>query len=179
MVFDTGNQYRLMGKWDFGWSYLRSNALSELCCPYMICVDTTVTFLCLIVWKICRIRSPFFVKWPPKWRIDWHDVFGNTFSGIYATQNLYIESTLKALRLLVSEIDVLLWKWLPFYKMAFTMSARMVWYISQYFSEIYASQNLYIQSKLKVLRLLVSEIAAILENGRHNRPRHNLAWHYS
>ena len=66
-----------------------------------------------------------FVKWPPKWRINWHDVFGNTFSGIYAPQNLYI------------------------------------------------------QSKLKVLRLLVSEIAAILENGRHNRPRHNLAWHYS
>ena len=31
---------------------------------------------------------------------------------------LYIESTLKALRLLVSEIDVLLWKWPPFCKMA-------------------------------------------------------------
>ena len=26
----------------------------------------------------------FCVKWPPKWRIHWHDVFGNTFSGIYA-----------------------------------------------------------------------------------------------
>ena len=50
----------------------------------------------------------FLVKWPPKWQIHWHVVFGNTFSGIYATQNLYIESTLKALRLLVSEIDVLL-----------------------------------------------------------------------
>ena len=50
----------------------------------------------------------FCVTWPPKWRIHWHDVFGNTFSGIYAPQNLYIESTLKALRLLVSEIDVLL-----------------------------------------------------------------------
>ena len=48
--------------------------------------------------KDCRY---FCVKWPPKWRIHWHDVFGNTFSGIYA-------STLKALRLLVSEIDVLL-----------------------------------------------------------------------
>ena len=47
------------------------------------------------------------------------------------------------------------------------------------FSEFYASQNLNIESKLKVLRLLVSEIAAILENGRHNRPRRNLTWHYS
>ena len=36
-----------------------------------------------------------------------------------------------------------------------------------------------IESKLKVLLLLVSEIAAILENDRHNRPRRNLAWHYS
>ena len=31
---------------------------------------------------------------------------------------IYIESTLKALRLLVSELDVLLWKWPPFCKMA-------------------------------------------------------------
>ena len=44
-------------------------------------------------------------KWPPKWRIQWHDVFGNTFSEIYAPENLYnIESTMMALRLLVSEI---------------------------------------------------------------------------
>ena len=81
----------------------------------MICVDTTVTFLCPIISKISRITLKivaFFEKWPPKWRIHWHDVFDNTFSGIYAPQNLYIESTLKALRLLVSEIDVLLWKWL-------------------------------------------------------------------
>ena len=102
----------------------------------MICVDTTVAFLCLIVSKISRITLKMvaiFVKWPPKWRIHWHDVFGNTFSGIYAPQNLYIESTLKALRLFVSEIDVLLWKWTPFCKMAFTMSDRVVWYISQYF----------------------------------------------
>ena len=44
-----------------------------------------------------------------------------------------VGSTLKALRLLVSEIDVLLWKWPPFCKMAITMSDRVVWYISQYF----------------------------------------------
>ena len=73
----------------------------------------------------------FFVKW----RIQWQDEFGNTFSGIYARQNLYIESTLKVLLLLVSEIDVLHGKLPPFCKMAFTMSDRVVWYIIlwQYF----------------------------------------------
>ena len=149
----------------------------------MICVDTTVTFLCLIVSKISRITLKMvaiLVKLPPKWQIHWHDVFGNTFSGIYAPQNLYIESKLKALCLLVSEIDVLLWKWPPFCKMAFTMSDRVVWYISQYFFwNLRLTKPIYTVTKLKVLRLLVSEIAAILENGHHNRPRHNLAWHYS
>ncbi len=48
--------------------------------------------------------SAILLKWPPKWRIQWHDVFGNTFSEIYAPENLYIESTMMALRLLVSEI---------------------------------------------------------------------------
>ena len=38
-----------------------------------------------------------------------------------------------ALRLLASEIDVLLWKWPPFCKMAFIMSYIVVWYIWQYF----------------------------------------------
>ena len=28
-------------------------------------------------------------KWPPKWQIQWHDVFGNTFSEIDAPENLY------------------------------------------------------------------------------------------
>ena len=59
------------------------------------------------------------LKCPPKLRIQWHDVFGNTFSEIYAPENLYnffIESTMMALRFLVSEI---LWhsghffKWPP------------------------------------------------------------------
>ena len=36
------------------------------------------------------------------------------FAGIHVPQNLDIESNLKALRLLVSEIDVLLCKWPPF-----------------------------------------------------------------
>ena len=45
-----------------------------------------------------------FFKWLPKWWMQWHDVFGNTFSEIYAPENLYIESTMMVLRLLVSEI---------------------------------------------------------------------------
>ena len=91
-----------------------------------------MTFLCLIVSKITRITIKMvaiFWKWLPKWRIQWRDEFGNTFSGIYAPQNLYIELTLKALRLLVSEIDVLLWKWPTFCKMAFTMSDRVVYVV--------------------------------------------------
>ena len=51
-----------------------------------------------------------------KWRIPWHDVFGNTFSEIFTPQNLYIESQLKAACLLVSEIDVLLWTLPVFFK---------------------------------------------------------------
>ena len=38
-------------------------------------------------------------------RTEWCGIFGNTFSEIYASQNLYIESILNAMRLLVSEID--------------------------------------------------------------------------
>ena len=37
----------------------------------------------------------------------------------------------------------------------------------------------YIESTLKALGLLVSEIEAILENDRHNRLIHNLAWPYN
>ena len=29
-----------------------------------------------------------FLKWAPKWRIQWHDVSGNRFSEIYAPENL-------------------------------------------------------------------------------------------
>ena len=58
-----------------------------------------------------------FVKWPPytsKWLIPSTDI-NNTilFLQVYAPQNLDIESRLKAQYLLVSEIDVLLWKWSP------------------------------------------------------------------
>ncbi len=55
----------------------------------------------------------------------------------------YIESTLKALRLLVSEIDVLLWKWPPFCKMASQCQIEWCGTFRNTFSEIYASQNLY------------------------------------
>ena len=44
----------------------------------------------------------------------------------HKTYRTYIESTMEALRLLGSEIDVLLWKWPPFCKMGFTRSDRMV-----------------------------------------------------
>ena len=86
---------------------------------------------------------------------------------------------MKALRLLVSEIDVLIGNGRHFVKWLSQCQIEWCGTFRNTFSEIYASQNLYIESKLKVLRLLVSEIAAILENGRHNRLRHNLAWHYS
>ena len=56
----------------------------------------------------------FFIS-PPKGWIQWHGVFGNTFSEIHSEQNLDIESKVKALRLLVSEIDLLLCKWSPFF----------------------------------------------------------------
>ena len=58
--------------------------------------------------------AAIFFKSPPKWWIQWHGVFGNTFSEIHAPQNIDIESKLKALHLLVSEIDALLCKWPPF-----------------------------------------------------------------
>ena len=45
-----------------------------------------------------------FKKWASKWRIQWHDISGNSFSEIYAPENLYMESTMIAIRLLVSEI---------------------------------------------------------------------------
>ena len=34
--------------------------------------------------------SAILLKWPPQWRIQWHDVFVNAFSEIYAPENLYI-----------------------------------------------------------------------------------------
>ena len=43
----------------------------------------------------------------------------------------------------------------------------MEWCIRQSFSEIHAQQNLDIESKLKAMGLLVSEIDVIFVNGRH------------
>ena len=39
--------------------------------------------------------AAMFFKWLPKWWMQWHDVFGNTFYDIYAPQNIDIESKLK------------------------------------------------------------------------------------
>ena len=62
-----------------------------------------------------------------------HDVFGNTFSEDYAPQNLDIQSKLKTLHFLVSEIDVFLWKMPPFvFKMSSKMADTMTC-IRQYF----------------------------------------------
>ena len=100
--------------------------------------------------------------------MQWHDVFGNNFSGI--PKNLYIVSTLKALHLLVSEIDVYVGNGRHFVKWPSQCQIEWCDTFGNTFSEIYASQNLYIESKLKVLRLLISEIADILENGRTAAP---------
>ena len=58
-----------------------------------------------------------FVKWPPKtskWLIPSTDIYYTIlFLQVYTTQNLDVESRLKAQYILVSRIDVLLWKWPP------------------------------------------------------------------
>ena len=67
--------------------------------------------------NIIHRNSRHFVKWPPQtstWLIPSTDTYDTIlFLQVYAKQNLDIESKLKALRLLLSEIDVLLWKWPP------------------------------------------------------------------
>ena len=85
-----------------------------------------------------------FFKLPSKWRIHGH----GTFSKIYAPQNLDIESTWKALRHLVSEIDVLLWKWPPFFKSHPKWRVQWRDVFSNTFSAIYAPENLYMESTI-------------------------------
>ena len=89
-------------------------------------------------------------------------IFGNTFSEIYAPQNVFIQPTLKDLCLLVSEIDVLLRKWVAILYNVLQNGGCNFMIYRQYVSEIYAPQNLYIESTLKVLRLLVSKIDVLL-----------------
>ena len=102
--------------------------------------------------------AAIFFKWPPKWRIHWLDIFGSTFSKIYAPQIIDIESKSKALCLLVSETDVLLWKWPSCFKSP--PKRRVQWrdVFSNTFSEIYTTENLYMESTMMAQRLLVSEI---------------------
>ena len=76
-----------------------------------------------------------------KWRIQWHDMFGNTFSIIYAPQNLAIESRSKDLRLLVSEIDVSLCNWPPFFKWSPKWRIQWHYVLGNIFSEIYAPER--------------------------------------
>ena len=99
-----------------------------------------------------------FSKWLPKWWMQWHDVFGNTFYEIYAPQNIDIIVKIETLRLLVSEIGLflemsaILLKWPPKW--------RIQWHdvFGNTLSDIYAPENLYIESTMMALRLLVSEI---------------------
>ena len=85
------------------------------------------------------------------------------FLQVYSPQNLDIESRLKAQYPLVSEIDLLLWKWPPSFLNGLQNGGYngMV-YSAIFFSEMPAPQNLEIESKLKSLRLLVSEIDVLL-----------------
>ena len=74
------------------------------------------SFLVAEINNIIHGNGRHFVKWPPstsKWLIptDTYDTI--LFLQVYAPQNLDIESKLKTLGLLVSEIDVLLWTWPP------------------------------------------------------------------
>ena len=79
-------------------------------------------------------------------------------SEIHAPQNLDIESKLKALRLLVSEIDVLLCKWPPFC----INDLQNGGYNGMMYPAILflksTAQKTYIESTMMALRLLVSEI---------------------
>ena len=83
-----------------------------------------------------------FVKWPPetsKWLTNstdtydkmMHYVSGKTFSKVYAPQHLDIESNVKALHLLVSEIDVF-GNGRHLKKMASKIADTMASFISQY-----------------------------------------------
>ena len=72
----------------------------------MICVETRVMILCLKVSKIRHVTlemAAIFKNGLHNGGYN-HDISGNSFSEIYAPENLCIESTMIALRLLVSEI---------------------------------------------------------------------------
>ena len=73
----------------------------------MICADTRVTILCLKVSKIRHMTlemAAIFKNGLQNGGYNGMIISGNSFSEIYAPENLYMESTMIALRLLVSEI---------------------------------------------------------------------------
>ena len=128
-------------------------------------VDTRVTIICLMFSKITRITLKkgrhFLENGLQNGGYNGMMYLAILFSGIYAPENLCIESTLEALCLLGSEIDVLLWK-IPFgngrHFVKWVSQCRIEWCdtFGNNFSEIYAPQNLYIESTLNALRPLVS-----------------------
>ena len=93
-------------KWWMQWHDVFGNTFYEIYAPqnrHIVKIETLRPLVSEI--GLFLEMSAILLKWPPKWRTQWHDVFGNTFSEIYAPENLYIiESTMMALRLLVSEI---------------------------------------------------------------------------
>ena len=79
------------------------NTFSEGYAPRKLDIASKVKALCLSVSEIDVFLwkwPAMFFNWPPKWRIQWHDLFDNTFSEIYAQQILDIELKLKSLSLL-------------------------------------------------------------------------------
>ena len=61
--------------------------------PHTTDIEWKLKTLHLLVSEIdvlLRKWPSFCLKYPPKWQIQWYDVFSNTFSEVYATQHLDI-----------------------------------------------------------------------------------------
>ena len=104
----------------------------------------------------CSSLTVLYCEWLPKWWMQWHDVFGNTFYEIYASQNLD-RLTIEALRLSFSEIDLFLWKCPPFCLNGLQNGG----YNGMMYSAIRflkSTPRKPIESTMMALRLLVSEI---------------------
>ena len=145
---------------------------SKLKTLYLLVSDIDV-----LLWK----WPPLCLKWPPTWQIQWHDVYGNTFSEVYAPKNLDI-------------VDIEGCTYLSFLDRGITLEMAamflnglqnggyngLLYSAILFFSEICAPENLYIASTMMALRLLVSEIwwhSGHFKNGCHRPHRGNLAWH--
>ena len=128
-------------------------------CPSIIYVDNRVTILCVIVPKITRNTLKMAAIFFNCLQNDGYN--GMMYSAILFLKStlhktyrrVYLESTLKGLRLLVSEINVLLWKWPPSFLNDLKMADTMTWCIRHYFFYNLRPRKKNILSKMKVLRL--------------------------